>query len=106
MASNITWIFLTGAYQEVMGNHHNLFGDPNEAHIEILPTARIVSRSNRRSCIRDMVAFARYDATTLADDYRKLLQARSRLLGRNQRRRCRSTGRKILSGCPDEHVSQ
>ncbi len=28
-------IFLVGAYQEVMGSHHNLFGHPNEAHIVI-----------------------------------------------------------------------
>src|SRR5688500_19537029 len=26
---------LVGAYQEVMGNNHNLFGAPHEAHIHI-----------------------------------------------------------------------
>ncbi len=63
-----------------MGNHHNLFGDPNEAHIEILPDGsyKILDRI-AGSCIRDMVAFARYDATTLADDYRKLLQGQVEL---------------------------
>ncbi len=73
-------IFLTGAYQEVMGSHHNLFGDPNEAHIEILPDGsyKVLDRIDG-SCIRDMVAFARYDATTLADDYRKLLQGQVEL---------------------------
>ena len=28
-------IFLVGAYQEIMGNNHNLFGRPNEAHVVV-----------------------------------------------------------------------
>jgi len=30
-------MFLVGAYQEIMGNLHNLFGDTNVVHIEMQP---------------------------------------------------------------------
>ena len=31
----IIGVFLTGAYQEVLGDLHNLFGDPNAVHIRL-----------------------------------------------------------------------
>ncbi len=70
-------IFLVGAYQEVMGNHHNLFGHPNEAHIAIEKDGRFhVTRIVQGSCIDDMMKFAHYDSSQLADSYRKQLDAR------------------------------
>ena len=36
-------IFLAGAYQEVMGSYHNLFGHPNEAQIALAEGAGITS---------------------------------------------------------------
>jgi arginine decarboxylase len=32
-------VFLTGAYQEILGDLHNLFGDTNAVHIRLNPTA-------------------------------------------------------------------
>ncbi|MEZ6136882.1 MAG: biosynthetic arginine decarboxylase [Pirellulaceae bacterium] len=60
-------IFLIGAYQEVMGSHHNLFGHPNEAHIAIDAEGRFhVTKIVPGSRIDDMMQFARYDtAATL-----------------------------------------
>lgn len=70
-------IFLTGAYQEVMGSHHNLFGNPNEAHVVIDSDGRYhVTKLVPGSRINDMLLFARYDKTQLLETYRKQLAAR------------------------------
>jgi arginine decarboxylase len=67
-------IFLIGAYQEVMGSHHNLFGHPNEAHIAIDAEGRFhVTKLVAGSSIEDMMEFARYDVAQLAESYRRQL---------------------------------
>lgn len=72
-------IFLTGAYQEVMGNHHNLFGHPNEAHVVIDSAGHYtITRVIQGSRIRDMISFARYDPTQLVDSYRQQVTLRVR----------------------------
>ena len=69
-------IFLIGAYQEVMGSFHNLFGLPNEALIHIESDGRFhVSKIVQGSKIQDMVAFARYDAIGLQDHFQRRLKA-------------------------------
>ncbi len=69
-------IFLVGAYQEVMGSNHNLFGNPNEAHIAIDSDGRFhVTRIVQGSNIEDMMRFAQYDCTQLTESYRRQLAA-------------------------------
>lgn len=71
-------IFLVGAYQEVMGSFHNLFGQPNEAHVVIDTDGRYhikkVVHGNR---INDMIAYARYDKNQVLENFQR--QARSRV---------------------------
>lgn len=67
-------IFLVGAYQEVMGSHHNLFGHPNEAHISIDNDGRYhVTKIIPGSRIDDMMQFARYDIAQLSESYKRQL---------------------------------
>lgn len=67
-------IFLVGAYQEVMGSHHNLFGHPNEAHISIDNDGRYhVTKIIPGSRIDDMMQFARYDVAQLSESYKRQL---------------------------------
>lgn len=69
-------IFLVGAYQEVMGSHHNLFGMPSEAYVVIDQDGRYhITRIVAGSKIADMTAFARYDRQQLLDGFRKQLEA-------------------------------
>jgi arginine decarboxylase len=69
-------IFLTGAYQEVMGSHHNLFGHPNEAHVVIDTDGRFhITKLLPGSRISDMIQFARYDVSQLVESFRKQVQA-------------------------------
>jgi arginine decarboxylase len=70
-------IFLTGAYQEVMGSFHNLFGTPNEAHVVIDSDGRYhVTKIVSGSRINDMMLFARYEPAQLTESYRKQVAAR------------------------------
>lgn len=63
-------IFLVGAYQEVMGSYHNLFGLPNEAQIFIESDGRFhVSKIIQGSKIQDMVTFARYEVGNLQEQF-------------------------------------
>jgi len=66
-------IFLVGAYQEVMGSYHNLFGQPNEAQIEINSDGgyRIV-KMKRGSNVGEMMQYAGYDTIVALEHVRDL----------------------------------
>jgi arginine decarboxylase len=67
-------MMLIGAYQEVMGNFHNLFGTPNEAHVIIADNGEYhISRIIPGSNVGDMVSFARYEKEVLQGGFRTLL---------------------------------
>lgn len=68
-------IFLVGAYQEVMGSFHNLFGMPSEAHVTIDTEGVFhITKLIPGSRISDMLQFARYDQATLVETFRRRLQ--------------------------------
>jgi len=68
-------IFLVGAYQEVMGSHHNLFGIPNEAQIIVREDKSYeVTRVVKGSVIRDMVVFAHYEPKQLITLFRQQVE--------------------------------
>jgi arginine decarboxylase len=70
-------IFLVGAYQEVMGSNHNLFGQPNEAHVVIDADGKFhVTRIVPGSRVGEMLTFAKYDLAQARDGFRRLLEAR------------------------------
>ncbi len=69
-------IFLVGAYQEVMGSFHNLFGLPNEAQVVIDSDGRYhITKLVPASKISDMLAFARYDKAQCGENFRALITA-------------------------------
>ncbi|MBX7218581.1 MAG: biosynthetic arginine decarboxylase [Blastocatellia bacterium] len=65
-------IFLVGAYQEVMGNGHNLFGAVHEAHIVIQDGSYLVTKVVPGSNLGDAVATARYDRAFLHEGFGRL----------------------------------
>jgi arginine decarboxylase len=63
-------LFLLGAYQEVMGSCHNLFGVPNEAQVFMESDGRFhISKIVQGSRIVDMVTSARYESQHLQDAF-------------------------------------
>lgn len=70
-------IFLVGAYQEVMGSYHNLFGQPNEAQVVVDTDGGYhITRIVPGSSIGDMIEFARYDRNQAWENFRRLLSKR------------------------------
>lgn len=71
-------IFLIGAYQDVMGSYHNLFGHPNEAHIVIGDEGRYhIKKIVQGSRISDMMTYARFDARIAWENFKRMAGARS-----------------------------
>jgi arginine decarboxylase len=67
-------VFLVGAYQEVMGSYHNLFGRPNEAHIVIEKGgAYHIQKMVPGSAIGEMLEYARFDREVVQERFRKLV---------------------------------
>jgi arginine decarboxylase len=69
-------MMLVGAYQEVMGNNHNLFGVPHEAHIHIGDDGYIIKKVIQGSTIGDSLATARFDGAQMHDQFRKIVMSR------------------------------
>ncbi len=67
-------MMLVGAYQEVMGNFHNLFGTTNEAHVLIDSNGEYhISRILPGSPLGEMLSFAKYERDFLQEGFSKLL---------------------------------
>lgn len=70
-------IFLVGAYQEVMGSNHNLFGRPNEAHVIIDTDGRYhIKKIVQGSRIGDMLTVARYDKGQAWESMQRMINVR------------------------------
>ena len=67
-------VFLVGAYQEVMGSYHNLFGQTAEAHVVIDADGVChTTRLHSGSSVDDMLTFARFDSKQCITGFRQLL---------------------------------
>src|SRR5690606_12492569 len=62
---------LVGAYKEVMGNKHNLFGVPHEAHIFIGEDGHIIKKVITGATISDALLAVRFEADQLRDQFRR-----------------------------------
>jgi arginine decarboxylase len=63
-------MFLNGAYQEVMGNLHNLFGDTNTVHIRLTPKGYRIEHIVRGDTVREVLSYVQYDAEDLLENIR------------------------------------
>ena len=69
-------MMLVGAYQEVMGNNHNLFGVPHEAHIHIGEDGYIIKKVIQGATLGDALSTVRFDAEHLNDQFRRTVLQR------------------------------
>jgi arginine decarboxylase len=67
---------LVGAYQEVMGNNHNLFGTPHEAHIHIDDEGYLIKKVIRGTTVGEATERARYEKSLLHDGFRRMIGQR------------------------------
>jgi arginine decarboxylase len=67
---------LVGAYQEVMGNNHNLFGSPNEAHIHIDEDGYLIKKVVKGTTVGEALYRARYERGQLHEGFRRIIAQR------------------------------
>lgn len=64
-------MFLSGAYQEIMGNLHNLFGDTNAIHIKLTPQGYQIEHVVRGDTMKEVLSYVQYDAEDLIESIRQ-----------------------------------
>ena len=64
-------MFLNGAYQEIMGNLHNLFGDTNTVHIQLTPKGYQIEHVVRGDTMKEVLGYVQYDSEDLIESIRR-----------------------------------
>ena len=64
-------MFLNGAYQEILGDLHNLFGDTNVAHVEITEEGYHIIESLDGDSIAEVLQYVNYDPKMLINQVRR-----------------------------------
>jgi arginine decarboxylase len=68
-------IFLTGAYQEILGDLHNLFGDTNAVHVKLAEDGRyVVSDIVHGDTVTEVLNYVQFHAPTLLATFRRKVQ--------------------------------
>jgi arginine decarboxylase len=64
--------FLIGAYQEILGDLHNLFGDTNAVHVSLDENGDVVLETVvQGDTVREVLNYVQYNSQTLLDQFRK-----------------------------------
>lgn len=58
-------VFLVGAYQEILGNMHNLFGDTNAIHITVDEDGYSIDKTIDGETVADVLEYVQYDPKRL-----------------------------------------
>ena len=68
-------IFLVGAYQEILGDLHNLYGDTDALQIRVAPEGYAVEHCVPGDSIREVMHYVGYDADDLDEAIRQAAQS-------------------------------
>jgi arginine decarboxylase len=64
--------FLVGAYQEILGDLHNLFGDTNAVHVSLDENNEVVLETVvQGDTVREVLNYVQYNLQTLVDQFRR-----------------------------------
>ena len=58
-------VFLVGAYQEILGNMHNLFGDTNAVHVTVDSDGYSIDKTIDGETVADVLEYVQYDPKRL-----------------------------------------
>jgi arginine decarboxylase len=67
----ILGIFLTGAYQEILGDLHNLFGDTNAVHIRLTDKGYEIGDLVHGDTVTEVLNYVQFNAQDLVSTFRK-----------------------------------
>jgi len=67
-------IFLVGAYQETLGDLHNLFGDTNAVHIRVEDGKAVVDEVVEGDTVAEVLGYVQYNPDQLRRSFRQMLE--------------------------------
>ena len=79
----ILGIFLTGAYQEILGDLHNLFGDTNAVHVRLTEAGYDITHLVRGDTVTEVLNYVQFSASDLLATFRRKV-ANARDLSRQE----------------------
>jgi arginine decarboxylase len=71
----ILGIFLTGAYQEILGDLHNLFGDTNAVHIRLAEQGYEITDLVHGDTVTEVLNYVQFGASSLLATFRRKVTA-------------------------------
>jgi len=72
-------VFLVGAYQEILGDLHNLFGDTDAVHVRLGPDGKYeVEHVVEGDEVTDVLRYVQYDKGTLIEKVRRTIETHLR----------------------------
>jgi arginine decarboxylase len=67
-------IFMVGAYQEILGDLHNLFGDTHSVHVELTANGKYeLSHARSGDTVESVLRYVDFDTKNLLNSYKKKL---------------------------------
>ncbi|HSA57580.1 MAG TPA: biosynthetic arginine decarboxylase [Gemmatimonadaceae bacterium] len=75
----ILGVFLTGAYQEILGDLHNLFGDTNAVHIRLSDTGYEITDLVHGDTVTEVLNYVQFRASDLLATFRRKVGAATSL---------------------------
>ncbi|MCH5284830.1 MAG: biosynthetic arginine decarboxylase [Akkermansiaceae bacterium] len=67
-------VFLVGAYQETLGDIHNLLGDTNVVSVHLENGRPVFTSEEEGDCVADVLSYVKYDARELVRRFRTLAE--------------------------------
>jgi arginine decarboxylase len=71
----ILGIFLTGAYQEILGDLHNLFGDTNAVHLKLTEQGYEITDLVHGDTVAEVLDYVQFEASSLLATFRRKVGA-------------------------------
>ena len=67
-------VFLTGAYQEILGDLHNLFGDTNAVHVRLAESGYEITDLVHGDTVTEVLNYVQFRASDLLTTFRRKVQ--------------------------------
>ena len=78
-------IFLIGAYQEILGDMHNLFGDTDSIHVELKPDGGYqLSQAQQGDTVDSVLRYVHFNADDLLASYRAKIERATSISAKNR----------------------
>jgi arginine decarboxylase len=98
-------VFLVGAYQEILGDLHNLFGDTNAVHISLDETGYRIDHVVEGDSVTEVLGYVQYRSSTSCSACARRTRRRcGAACSRSRSRRCSCAA--TTRGCPATPTSR